>query len=158
MDSRWSRSPSKFISWQHILFFSDGSSRQLPQDHHSRFQRRQRVNWVLSVIRTILTAVAPIWLTRKSHISIRYPIIYAVDSLSPPPPPPFVSIWLWIGELFLLVLSLLQLVWPCQFQHKVCIVSAKKKKGQIENYKCSTFFNQLQPVNHCSHNDLSVAK
>lgn len=139
MDSRWSRSPSKFISWQHILFFSDGSSRQLPQDHHSRFQRLQRVNWVLSVIRTIST--------RKSHISIRYPIIYAI----------LVSIWLWIGELFLLVLSLLQLVWPCQFQHKVCIVSAKKKR-QIENYKCSTLFNQLQPVNLCRHNDLSVAK
>lgn len=139
MDSRWSRSPSKFISWQHILFFSDGSSRQLPQDHHSRFQRRQRVNWVLSVIRTIST--------RKSLISIRYPIIYAI----------LVSIWLWIGELFVLVLSLLQLVWPCQFQHKVCIVSAKKKR-QIENYKCSTLFNQLQPVNLCRHNDLSVAK
>lgn len=139
MDSRWSRSPSKFISWQHILFFSDGSSRQLPQDHHSRFQRLQRVNWVLSVIRTIST--------RKSLISIRYPIIYAI----------LVSIWLWIGELFLLVLSLLQLVWPCQFQHKVCIVSAKKKR-QIENYKCSTLFNQLQPVNLCRHNDLSVAK
>lgn len=139
MDSRWSRSPSKFISWQHILFFSDGSSRQLPQDHHSRFQRRQRVNWVLSVIRTIST--------RKSLISIRYPIIYAI----------LVSIWLWIGELFVFVLSLLQLVWPCQFQHKVCIVSAKKKR-QIENYKCSTLFNQLQPVNLCRHNDLSVAK
>ena len=45
---------------------------------------------------------------------------------------------------------------PISAQGMYCL--SEKKKGQIENYKCSTFFNQLQPVNHCSHNDLSVAK
>ena len=46
----------------------------------------------LSVIRTILPAVAPIWLTRKSHVSIRYLIILVfilrLIPLAPPPPLP----------------------------------------------------------------------
>ena len=82
----------------------------------------------LSVIRTILPAVAPIWLTRKSHVSIRYLIIKVfilrLIPLTPPRPfpTPFVAVWLWIGKLYLLVLSPLQLVRPCQLQHEVCIV------------------------------------
>ena len=38
------------------------------------------------------------------------------------------------------------------------VLSQRKKKRQLENYKCSTLFNQLQPVNLCCHDDLSVAK
>ena len=81
----------------------------------------------LSVIRTILPAVSPIWLTRK----LPPPLLFH---------PSCCGMWLWIGELYLLVLSPLQLVRPCQLQHKVCIVLAKKKR-EIENYKDSTLFN-----------------
>ena len=52
---------------------------------------------------------------------------------SPPPlpqPSPLVSVWLWIGELYIFILSLLQLVWPFRLQYKVCFVLAKKKKNR----------------------------
>ena len=45
----------------------------------------------LSVIRLILPAAAPIWLTRKFHVSIRYlfhqSACLAIDSPNPSPPP-----------------------------------------------------------------------
>ena len=85
----------------------------------------------LSVIRTILPAVAPIWLTRKSHVSIRYLIIWVFILRLIPLIPPSRPFWFylhysWYGH--------------ANFSTRY-VLSWRKKKREIENYKDSTLFN-----------------
>ena len=78
--------------------------------------------------------------------------------LAPPPPSPLcfdmVVNWGIISFGFISITA--GMTMPISGQGMYCL--SEKKKGQIENYKCSTLFNQLQPVNLCCHDDLSVAK
>ena len=100
----------------------------------------------LSVIRTILPAVAPIWLTRKSHVSIRYLIILVsilrLIPLAPPPLLPHPSCcgmavnWGIISFGFVPITA--GTAMPTSAKGMYCL---GEKKREIENYKDSTLFN-----------------
>ena len=72
------------------------------------------------------------------------------------PPPCFDMVVNWGIISFGFVSITAGMTMPISAQGMYCL--SEKKKRQSENYKCSTLFNQLQPVNLCCHDDLSVAK